>query len=83
MTPNMKSFSIQNCECEVWLIDVAFAFHGILCSPFTLSYKTIDPNSFFAIPEKLESIQASSADLEKIIEVNWPCSREEEVNGEK
>lgn len=49
------------------------------CSPFTLSYKTIDPNSFFAIPEKLDSIHASSADLDKTIEINWPCSREEEV----
>ncbi|KAJ6640172.1 Vacuolar protein sorting-associated protein 13B [Pseudolycoriella hygida] len=47
--------------------------------PFTLSYKTIDPNSFFVIPEKLDSIQASSTDLEKIVEINWPCSREEEL----
>ncbi|XP_037025669.1 vacuolar protein sorting-associated protein 13B isoform X2 [Bradysia coprophila] len=47
--------------------------------PFTLSYKTIDPNSFFTIPEKLQSILATSTELEKTIDVNWPCSREEEL----
>lgn len=78
MTQNMKYYSIRSCESDHAIVKRFYLFLKIF-SPFILSYKTIDRNSFFVIPEKLESIAASSADLERTIEVNWPCSREEEV----
>lgn len=45
----------------------------------TLSYKFIDKNSFFRIPEEYSDISKAIEKLELMHEENWPCDREEEL----
>lgn len=44
-----------------------------------MSYRAVDPNKFFAENEKFSEIDGATVLLEKPYEINWPCSREEEL----
>lgn len=44
-----------------------------------LSYKALDRSVFFSDFDKYASIDAARTAMEKPYEVNWPCSREDEV----
>lgn len=45
----------------------------------TLSYKALDRSVFFSDFDKYASIDAARSAMAKPYEVNWPCSREDEV----
>ncbi|XP_055526290.1 intermembrane lipid transfer protein VPS13B [Wyeomyia smithii] len=44
-----------------------------------LSYRLIEGRSFFQVPERFRVVENAIAMLQKSHELNWPCSREDEL----
>ena len=60
-----------------------FNFRETFKSKALLSYKAVDRNKFFVDSDKFNDIDSALGILEKPYELNWPCSREEEVSKTK
>lgn len=55
------------------------SLHGEDKRTALLSYKIIDKNNFFNIPKEYTDIDKINEELDNTNEINWPCSRDEEV----
>lgn len=79
----MKFTSILS-KCTIGVAQTNYSSLWIPYSEFfqnkaVLSYKAVDRSVFFSDFDKYASIDAARTAMAKPYEVNWPCSREDEV----
>jgi hypothetical protein len=76
----LEMYGTHENDHELILPEQFVQLDGKAGSPVMLSYKLINRNSFFKIPDEFSDVAKAIETLEERIEKRWPISKNDEVS---